>query len=54
MPKRAGCADARDAGQARWQPAEVASPHLDCPIPVIAARDIPYIPNANRLQNLSI
>jgi kynurenine formamidase len=44
----------RDAGHARWQPAKVTSPHLDRPVPVIAAKDIPYITNANRLQTLSI
>lgn len=38
----------------RWQSAEVVSPHLDRPVPVIAAKDIPYIPHANRLQTLSI
>lgn len=43
-----------DAGRIRWQPAEVASPHLGRPTPVIAAKEIPYIRNANRLQNLSI
>jgi kynurenine formamidase len=38
----------------RWQPAEVVSPHLDRPVPVVAAKDIPYVAHANRLQNLSI
>jgi hypothetical protein len=47
-------AGTRDAGQARWEPAEVTSPHLGRPVPVIAAKDIPYIPNNNRLQNVSI
>jgi kynurenine formamidase len=51
---RADFAGSRDAGHARWQPAEVTSPHLDRPVPVIAAKDIPYIPNHNRLQNVSI
>jgi kynurenine formamidase len=37
-----------------WQLAEVTSPHLAHPVSVVAAKDIPYIPNANRLQNLSI
>jgi kynurenine formamidase len=37
-----------------WQLAEVTSPHLSRPVPVVAAREIPYIPHANRLQNLSI
>jgi hypothetical protein len=47
-------AGTRGAGHARWEPAEVTSPHLDRPVPVIAAKDIPYIPNNNRLQNVSI
>jgi hypothetical protein len=54
MPDRADFTGTQDAGQIRWQPAEVTSPHLPLPVPVIAARDIPYIRNANRLQNLSI
>jgi kynurenine formamidase len=45
---------AGDARQVRWQPAEVTSRRLDHPVPVTAARDIPYISHANRLQNLSI
>ena len=40
--------------RAEWQLAEVVSPHLVDPVPVIAAKDIPYIRDANRLQNLSI
>jgi kynurenine formamidase len=54
MPARAEFTAAGYAGQVRWQPAEVTSPRLDHPVPVIAARDIPYISHANRLQNLSI
>ncbi|MGW3865283.1 hypothetical protein ACWEDZ_27915 [Streptomyces sp. NPDC005047] len=54
MPNREDFTGPQDTRQARWQAAEVASPHLDRRIPVIAAKDIPYIPNANRLQNLSI
>ncbi|MFF7607643.1 hypothetical protein [Streptomyces parvulus] len=54
MPNRTVFTRPQDVGQARWQSAEVASPHLDRRIPVIAAKDIPYIANANRLQNLSI
>ena len=54
MPRRADFTGTRDAGQICWQPAEVTSPHVGRPVPVIAARDIPYIRNANRLQNLSI
>lgn len=53
-PAPAAFTAAGDAGQVRWQPAEVTSPRLDHPVPVIAARDIPYISHANRLQNLSI
>lgn len=37
-----------------WELASVASPHLAHPVSVVAAKDIPYLPNANRLQNLSI
>jgi kynurenine formamidase len=44
----------QDAQQVEWQLAEVTSPHLAHPVSVVAARDIPYIPDANRLQNLSI
>ena len=40
--------------RAEWQLAEVVSPHLVEPVPVIAAKDIPYVHDANRLQNLSI
>jgi kynurenine formamidase len=40
--------------QAVWRPGEVASPLLDQPVPVVVARDIPYMTNANRFQNLSI
>lgn len=43
-----------DKDYVEWQLAEVTSPQLAHPVPVVAARDIPYIPNANRLQNLSI
>lgn len=54
MPDRADVTGTKDAGKARWRQTEVASPLLDRPIPVIAAKDIPYIANANRFQNLSI
>jgi kynurenine formamidase len=37
-----------------WQLAEVTSPHLAHPVSVVAAKDLPYLPNANRFQNLSI
>jgi hypothetical protein len=54
LPNRADFTGSQDVEQARWQHAEVASPHLDRPVPVVAAKDIPYIPHANRLQNLNI
>jgi hypothetical protein len=37
-----------------WQLAEVTSSHLAHPVSVVAAKDIPHSPNANRLQNLSV
>ncbi|KAL9097593.1 MAG: hypothetical protein Q9165_000490 [Trypethelium subeluteriae] len=37
-----------------WQNAEVKSPHLAQPVSVIAVKEVPYIPNGNRLQNLNI
>ena len=43
-----------DAQPGEWQLAEVTSPRLDHPVSVVAARDIPYLPDASRLQNLSI
>ena len=43
-----------DAKQVEWQLTEVTSPHLAHPVSVVAAKDIPYLPNANRFQNLSI
>jgi hypothetical protein len=54
MPDRTDFSGTENAGQIRWQPAEVTSPQLDRPIPVVAAKGIPCIPNANRLQSLSI
>jgi kynurenine formamidase len=42
------------AKHGEWQLAEVTSPHLAHPVSVVAAKDIPYLPNANRLQNVSI
>jgi hypothetical protein len=33
---------------------EVTSPHLAHPVSVVAAKDIPHSPNANRFQNLSV
>lgn len=38
----------------RWQRAEVKSPRLCHPVRVVAARDIPYLPDANRFQTLNI
>jgi kynurenine formamidase len=37
-----------------WQPAEVTSPQLAHPVSVVAAKAIPYVADANRLENLSI
>jgi len=53
MPDCADFTRTRDTGQIRWQPAEVTS-RISVVRPVLAARDIPYIHNANRLQKLSI
>ncbi len=38
----------------RWQLTSVKSPRIPEAVQVIAAKDIPYFPNANKLQNLSI
>jgi kynurenine formamidase len=43
-----------DTSAVRWRAAEVSSPRIGRPVPVIVARDIPYRPDANRSQNLSI
>lgn len=40
--------------QVRWEHAEVVSPWLEHPVSVVAARDLPYLPGANRFQNLSL
>lgn len=37
-----------------WQEAQVTSPHISTPVSVIAAKDVPYLPNSNRLQNVQI
>ncbi|KAF4549617.1 Hypothetical protein D9617_20g026730 [Elsinoe fawcettii] len=37
-----------------WHKSTVTSPKLDKPVQVIVAQDIPYLPDANRLQNLTI
>jgi kynurenine formamidase len=44
----------QDARDVEWQRTELTSPYLARPVSVVAAKDVPYIPNANRLQNLSI
>jgi acetyl esterase/lipase len=44
----------QDAKHVEWQLAQVTSPHLAHPVSAVAAKDIPYLLNANRLQNLSI
>src|SRR3954471_13192206 len=43
-----------DVKPVRWRQAEVTSPRHARPVPVIVARDIPYLPDANRFQNLSV
>jgi kynurenine formamidase len=43
-----------NAEYVEWQPATVTSPHLAHPVSVVAAKDITYISNANRLQSLSL
>ena len=45
---------AQEAGPVLWHRAEVKSPHLARPVSVVAAKDIPYLPNADRLQTLSL
>lgn len=44
----------KDFDQVQWDRTTVSSPHLPEKIPVIAAKNIAYVANANRLQNLSI
>ena len=44
----------RKAAIIQWQHSEVQSPLISSPVPAIVANNIPYGPNANRLQNLSI
>ena len=43
-----------DGNQVKWQLTAVTSPLIDHPVSVIVARDISYIANANRFQNLNI
>ena len=45
---------AQEVEQVQWRPATVTSPHLALPVPVIVAKDIPYLPDGNRFQNLSL
>ena len=44
----------RSTEEVQWQQTTVSSPHLPQPIPVIAAKKVPYFANANRLQNLNV
>jgi kynurenine formamidase len=54
MSDRESSGRMRGTERVEWELAEVTSPHLARPVSVVAAKDIPCIPNANRLQNLSI
>lgn len=45
---------ANNAGPVLWQCAEVTSPHLDHPVAVVAAKDIPYLSGGDRFQTLSL
>lgn len=47
-------ADTEPADRPRWQLIEVTSPCMADPVPVIAAKNVPYLPDANRYQNLNI
>ena len=38
----------------QWQFSEVESPHLERPVPVAAAKDVPYVAGGNRFQTLNI
>ncbi|KAL9048719.1 MAG: hypothetical protein Q9162_007580 [Coniocarpon cinnabarinum] len=40
--------------RATWQETKVASPHLADPVDVVSAKDVPYVKDNNRLQNLNI
>jgi hypothetical protein len=42
----------QDANEVKWQLAEVICPHLDHPVSVVAAKGIPYFPDANRRTGL--
>lgn len=37
-----------------WQQTEVKSPHMAQPVPVVAAKDIPYVQNGHRFQTLNV
>jgi kynurenine formamidase len=54
MSDSAALVNVEHTKRGEWRPTEVTSPHLAHPVPVVAAKGIPYITNANRLQNLSI
>ena len=41
-------------GHVRWQSAEVTSPVLEQAVPVVVARDVPYLKGGHRFQNLNI
>ncbi len=43
-----------EAEDGTWGFAEATSPQLAHPVPVVAAKNIPYFANANRFQNLNI
>ncbi len=45
---------AQEASLVQWELAEVTSPHLDEPLSVVAAKNVPYLPDSNRLQNLNL
>ena len=54
LKRGAHSAAARIAKNPQWQLSEVTSPRLEDPVSVIAAKNIPYLPDTHRLQNLSI
>ncbi|RMJ15040.1 hypothetical protein CDV36_005288 [Fusarium kuroshium] len=43
-----------DTEDAKWHLAEVVSPHIPNPVSVYVARNIPYVSNPNRFQNVTI
>lgn len=44
----------REVEDGTWGFAEVTSPQLARPVPVVAAKNVAYVPNAKRFQNLNI